>query len=384
MSAAPMTTCAASPDLARDERFMRLALALGNRNLGLTWPNPSVGAVVVADREGEPIILGQGITRLGGRPHAERLALESAGSAARGQSLYVTLEPCSSRSQHEFGASCTDLIIEAGIRRLVMGVPDPSPLASGAGFLRLQAAGVEVVSGVLADEARRAHRGHWLRVSEGRPLVTLKFARTADGYAARRDGARLMISGEISNARTHVLRARHDVIMVGVGTVLADDPLLTVRLPGLEHRSPVRVVIDTRLRTPPVARVIATAAEVPTWIIAGEGASAGAERRLIEAGAEVLRVGAPGGRVDLGVALRLLAARGITRVFSEGGPTVGAALLEADLVDTLALATSCTALCEEGVPALAPKSARLCEERFTQVSAEDLGTDRLETFERDR
>jgi diaminohydroxyphosphoribosylaminopyrimidine deaminase/5-amino-6-(5-phosphoribosylamino)uracil reductase len=384
MSAAPITNTAASPDRSRDERFMRLALALGDRNLGLTWPNPSVGAVVVADREGEPVIVGQGVTGRGGRPHAERLALEEAGSAARGQSLYVTLEPCSSRSQHEFGPSCTDLIVQAGIRRLATGASDPSPLASGAGFLRLQSAGVEVVSGVLAEEARRAHRGHCLRVSEGRPLVTLKFARTADGYAARRDGVRLMISGEISNARTHLLRARHDAIMVGVGTVLADDPLLTVRLPGLEHRSPVRVVIDTHLRTPASARVIATAAEVPTWIIAGEGASAGAERGLVEAGAEILRVGAPRGRVDLGAALRLLAARGLTRVFSEGGPTVGAALLEADLVDMLALATSRTALCEEGVPALAPKSERLREERFTQLSTEDLGTDRLDTFERAR
>jgi diaminohydroxyphosphoribosylaminopyrimidine deaminase / 5-amino-6-(5-phosphoribosylamino)uracil reductase len=379
-----MTTAAASADLSRDERFMRFALALGDRNLGLTWPNPSVGAVVVADREGEPVIVGQGVTRLGGRPHAERIALEGAGSAARGQSLYVTLEPCSSRSQNAYGPSCTDLIVESGIRRLVTGAADPSPLASGAGFLRLQAAGVEVVSGVLAEEARRAHRGHCLRVSEGRPFVTLKFARTADGYAARRDGARLMISGEISNARTHLLRARHDVIMVGVGTVLADDPLLTVRLPGLEHRSPVRVVIDTRLRTPRSARVIATAAEVPTWIIAGEGASAAAERRLVEAGAEVLRVGAPGGRVDVGAALRLLGARGITRVFSEGGPTVGAALLEADLVDVLALATSRTALGVEGVPALAPKSEHLREERFAPLSTEDLGADRLDIFERDR
>jgi diaminohydroxyphosphoribosylaminopyrimidine deaminase / 5-amino-6-(5-phosphoribosylamino)uracil reductase len=379
-----MTTAAASADLSRDERFMRFALALGDRNLGLTWPNPSVGAVVVADREGEPVIVGQGVTRLGGRPHAERIALEGAGSAARGQSLYVTLEPCSSRSQNAYGPSCTDLIVESGIRRLVTGAADPSPLASGAGFLRLQAAGVEVVSGVLAEEARRAHRGHCLRVSEGRPFVTLKFARTADGYAARRDGARLMISGEISNARTHLLRARHDVIMVGVGTVLADDPLLTVRLPGLEHRSPVRVVIDTRLRTPRSARVIATAAEVPTWVIAGEGASAAAERRLVEAGAEVLRVGAPGGRVDVGAALRLLGARGITRVFSEGGPTVGAALLEADLVDVLALATSRTALGVEGVPALAPKSEHLREERFTSLSTEDLGADRLDIFERDR
>lgn len=369
---------------APDERFMRFALALGDRHLGLTWPNPSVGAVVVDDRGGEPRILGQGITQAGGRPHAERLALRSAGEAARGATLYVTLEPCSSRSRSDDGPSCTDLIVASGIRRLVIGAPDPSRFAHGEGVPRLAAAGVEVVSDVLAGEACRAHRGHVLRVTEGRPAVTLKFARTADGYAARRSGPRLMISGEASNARTHLMRAHHDVIMVGVGTVLGDDPQLTVRLPGLDHRSPVRIVLDSGLRTPPSARIVASAREVPTWIVAAEDAPVEPERRLVEAGVEVMRVASHRGRVDVTEALRLLGTRGITRVFSEGGPAIGEALIEADLVDIFALATSRVELGEEGVPAIGPRLAEALVDRFHHIASEDLGADQLDIFERPR
>jgi diaminohydroxyphosphoribosylaminopyrimidine deaminase/5-amino-6-(5-phosphoribosylamino)uracil reductase len=210
----------------------------------------------------------------------------------------------------------------------------------------------------------------------------LKIARTADGYAARRDGGRLMISGPRSNARTHLIRARHDAIMVGIGTVLADDPLLTVRLPGLEPRSPVRVVVDSALRTPPGAQILRTAGEVPTWIVAAESASPEAERRLVAAGAEVMRVGARDGRVDIEEALRLLATRGITRIFSEGGPNLAEALIAADRVDEFATATSRKALGEEGFPALGPALTRALAERFVRVTSEDLGEDVLDIYER--
>jgi len=384
MSASPSVAAFERSAAASDERFMRFALALGERHLGLTWPNPSVGAVVVDHRGGDPLIVGQGITQAGGRPHAERLALESAGEAARGATLYVTLEPCSSRSLSDDGPSCTDLILAAGIRRLVIGAPDPSRFAHGEGFPRLAAAGVEVVSNVLAPEACRAHRGHVLRVTEGRPAVTLKFARTADGYAARRNGPRLMISGEASNARTHLMRAHHEVIMVGVGTVLGDDPQLTVRLPGLEHRSPIRVVLDSGLRTPPSAKIVTGAREVPTWIVAAEDAPVEPERRLVEAGVEVMRVASERGRVNVMEALRLLGTRGITRVFSEGGPAIGEALIEADLVDTFALATSRAELGEEGVPALGPRLSEALVDDFHHIASEDLGADQLDIFERPR
>ena len=365
-----------------DERFMRLALSLSGRHLGATWPNPSVGAVVVAERGGGPIILGQGITQPGGRPHAERIALEMAGEGARGATLYVTLEPCSARSRSDHGPSCTDLVIQFGIRRLVIGAPDPSAFAHGAGFPRLEAAGVAVTTGVLEAEAAKVHRGHVLRVTQGRPAVTLKFACTADGYAARRDGERLFISGDASNARTHLLRAHHDVIMVGIGTVLADDPMLTVRLPGLENRSPVRVVLDSRLRTPPGSRIVATAAQVPTWVVASEDAPVEAERRLVAAGVEVMRVARVGDRLDLREGLRLLGTRGVTRVFSEGGPSIGEALAEGDLVETFARATNCVPLGQEGVPALGPKLRAALADRFLLSSIENLGTDRLEIFEK--
>jgi diaminohydroxyphosphoribosylaminopyrimidine deaminase/5-amino-6-(5-phosphoribosylamino)uracil reductase len=382
-AARPAGIAAARPE-PDHERYMRLALALGARHLGLTWPNPSVGAIVVGERAGEPVILGQGVTQPNGRPHAERVALEQAGDAAKGATLYVTLEPCSARSRRDDGPSCTDLVIRSGIRRLVIGAPDPSAFAHGAGFPRLEAAGVEIVSDVLGREAARAHRGHVMRVLEGRPAVTLKFACTADGYAARIAGPRLFISGDASNARTHLMRAHHDVIMVGIGTVLADDPMLTVRLPGLEHRSPVRVVLDSRLRMPLGSQLMTTAADVPTWIIAAENAPIEPERRLVAAGAEVMRVGAPSGRVDLRETLTLLGTLGVTRVFSEGGPSLGDALADADLVDTFALARSCTHLGEEGLPALGPKLCAALPDRFTLASTEDLGADRLEIFERIR
>jgi diaminohydroxyphosphoribosylaminopyrimidine deaminase/5-amino-6-(5-phosphoribosylamino)uracil reductase len=224
-----------------------------------------------------------------------------------------------------------------------------------------------------------------MRVTQGRPSVFLKLACTADGYAARRNGPRLMISGEASNARTHLLRAHADAIMVAVGTVLADDPQLTVRLPGLEHRSPVRVIVDSHLRTPPDAQLLSTADKVPVWIIAAEDAPVEAERRLVEAGAEVMRVAAAhDGHADVYEVLRLLGTRGITRVFSEGGPGFAEALVEADLVDEFALATNCMRLGEEGIPAIGPKLAAALSKDFTLRSSEDLGPDRLEIFERIR
>lgn len=372
---------AARPEV---ERYMRFALALGERHLGCTWPNPSVGALVVAERDGDPLVVSQGITQPGGRPHAERIALLAAGEAARGATLYVTLEPCSARSRRDDGPSCTDLILSSGIARLVIGAPDPSPFAHGEGLARIAAAGIEVVTDVLRDEAHRAHLGHVLRVTQGRPMVTLKFARTADGYAARRNGPRLMISGERSNARTHMMRAHHDVIMVGVGTVLGDDPLLTVRLPGLEHRSPIRVVLDSGLRTPPTSKLVRSADEIPLWIVAAEDAPIEPERALVDAGVEVMRVSSRDGRVDVAEALQLLGTRGVTRVFSEGGPAIGEALVREDVVDIFALATSRTPLGEEGIPALGPLLEHAVVERFHHVASDDLGADKLDIFERAR
>lgn len=375
--AEPPPLVAQSRDL--DERLMRMALRLGERHLGLTAPNPSVGALVVRHDPEGPTVLAQGITQRGGRPHAERIALESAGAAARGATLYVSLEPC---SHHGKTPPCVDAVLGAGIARVVTALEDPDARVRGRGHQILREHGVAVTTGVLAQEARRVHRGHILRATEGRPSVTLKLARTADGYAARQDGARLYITGERSNARTHMIRAHADAIMVGVGTVLADNPQLTVRLPGMEDRSPVRVVLDSRLRTPVAAEVVRTAGQVPTWVVTTEIASTAAEDALVEAGVEVIRVGGREGRMDIVDALRTLAARGMTRVFSEGGPACAEALAEHDLIEEFALATSNVPLGELGVPALRPRLKTALAEQFYLVGTEELGPDRLELFER--
>jgi diaminohydroxyphosphoribosylaminopyrimidine deaminase/5-amino-6-(5-phosphoribosylamino)uracil reductase len=359
---------------------MRLALALGRRHLGRTWPNPSVGAVLVTTVGDRPQLIAQGITAPGGRPHAERIALERAGSAARGATLYVSLEPCSHEGRTP---PCAAAVAEAGIARVVSALEDPDPRVSGQGHALLRAAGVEVAIGMLAEEAGRAHRGHVMRITQGRPAVTLKLAQTPDGYAARRLGPRLLVTGDAVQARVHLMRARADAILVGVGTILADDPLLTVRLPGLEACSPVRVVLDSRLSTPTRSRVVEGAGTVPTWIVAGPEAPAEAELRLTGRGVEVLRVGAdPSGRIRLDEALRRLAERGLTRLFCEGGPSLGEALAAADALDEVVIATGATPLGELGRPALGPALRAALRERLRATEDEEVGPDRLHLFER--
>ncbi|MFE1600326.1 bifunctional diaminohydroxyphosphoribosylaminopyrimidine deaminase/5-amino-6-(5-phosphoribosylamino)uracil reductase RibD [Methylobacterium sp. ID0610] len=328
---------------------MRLALALGRRNLGRTWPNPSVGAVLVAGPMGAERILAQGVTQPGGRPHAERVALAEAGEAARGATLYVTLEPC---SHHGRTSPCADAVVAAGVARVVSAMDDPDPRVAGRGHGRLRAAGLSVSVGTLGAEAARDHGGHILRVTAGRPALVLKLARTPDGFAAGGNG-RLLITGPLANARIHLLRAHSDAIMVGVGTVLADDPELTVRLPGLGDRSPLRVVLDPLLRTPPRARLVRTSDAVPTLILCGPDAPAAAAEALRAAGAEVLRVpGGPGERLDLPEALRRLGEQGVTRVFCEGGPTLADALARDDLIDACLIVTGSRPLGLPGVPAI--------------------------------
>jgi len=370
-------------EAARDRRFMQAALAYGARNLGRAAPNPAVGALVVRDG----VIVGRGATRPGGRPHAETIALADAGEAARGATLYVTLEPC---SHHGLTPPCADAIVAAGIARVVSAIEDPDPRVSGRGHARLVAAGVETVVGVCAAEARRANLGHILRTREGRPMLTLKLAETADGYAAAGEhDPRLMITGLAANNRVQMMRASCDAIMVGVGAALADDPLMTVRLPGLDEYRPLRVVLDSALRLPLRSRLVVTARERPVLVVASQAASPERERALREAGVDVERVevegvAARGGHLDLAAALGRLAARGLTRVFSEGGPTVAAALIGQGLVDEVALFTAPKPLAREGVPALdAQARARLADPRaFALVEDARVGHDRLRRYER--
>src|SRR5271165_14689 len=361
-----------------DDRWMEAALTLGERSLGLAAPNPAVGALLVKDGA----VVGRGATAPGGRPHAEPVAIGRAGEAARGATLYVTLEPCS-----HFGKAppCADAVVEAGVARVVSAMEDPNPEVAGRDHARLRQAGIEVSVGPGALQARRDHRGHILRVTAGRPSVTLKLAETADGYAS--GGAhdpRLRITGEIANLRVQVMRSIHEAIMIGVGTALADDPALTVRLPGVD-RKPLRVVLDTHLNLPARSRLAATARNVPTLVVAGEEAPKQASLRLADLGVVIERVGLDAdGRVDLNEALRALSARGITRVFSEGGPRVAARLIALKLADDVALITADKPLGRPGVPALAAqaRAALLDPSRYRPVEIMVYGADTMRVWER--
>ena len=374
--AAPANTEAAAPNSALDHRFMQLALSLGRRGLGRTWPNPAVGAVVVKDG----VIVGRGWTQAGGRPHAETEALKRAGKSAKGATLYVTLEPCSHQGKTP---PCVDAIIRAGIARVVSSSEDANPQVAGQGHARLRERGIAVEVGLGAEEAVRTHSGHFRRMREGRPQVLLKLAASADGKAGLPGRKPAGITGEAARLRVHQMRAESDAILVGIGTVLSDDPHLTCRLPGMLECSPVRVILDARLRVPLATSIIGTARETPTWVFAGANASPVAEGILKSKGVEVFRVEAKDGRLDLAAVVKMLAERGITRLMVEGGPTVAAAFVEADLVDEGALFRSPKPL-GSGIDALEglPLTALTRSPRLKPVVTETIGDDTLELFER--
>jgi diaminohydroxyphosphoribosylaminopyrimidine deaminase/5-amino-6-(5-phosphoribosylamino)uracil reductase len=371
----------AGSDRDNDLRFMELALGLGRRGLGRTWPNPAVGAVVVRPQADGSVIVGRGWTKPGGRPHAETQALERAGGAARGATLYVTLEPCSHYGQTP---PCADAIIAAGIGRVVSALEDPNPQVAGEGHRRLAAAGIAVEVGIGVDAARRAHAGHIRRMRERRPQVMLKLAVSADGKAGLAGRRPAPITGEPARARVHLMRAMSDAVLTGIGTALADDPLLTCRLPGMAERSPVRVVLDGTLRMRLDSRLVASAREAPLWIISGTEAARDREQALRAAGAELLRVPSPGGRLDLTAVLELLAARGITRLMVEAGPILAAAMLDADLVDEAALLRSSKVIGPDGIDALEglPLTALTRSARLELIRTELVGQDTIDFLAR--
>ena len=352
---------------------MRAALALARRGLGAVWPNPAVGCVIVnAGR-----VVGRGWTQPGGRPHAETEALRRAGAAARGAAAYVSLEPCS-----HWGRTppCADALIEAGVRRVVVAIEDPDPRVAGSGIARLRAAGLAVETGLCAEEAAEINAGFLIRQRLGRPLVTLKLATSLDGRIAPRTGASRWITRLPARERGQALRAGHDAIMVGTGTVLADDPQLTCRLPGLGHRSPVRVVLDRRLRIPLRARVIAGARQTPTWVLTLAAADPARREAFLAAGVSLIDADAdPAGRIDLAAALAALAGRGITRLLVEGGGQLAAALLRAGLVDRLAWFHAPLLIGGDGSPAIADLGldAPCDAPGFVRVSTEAVGDDTL-------
>ena len=332
-----------------DEAMMHHALTLARRGLGRTWPNPSVGAVIWQMEGGQPIIIGRGLTQKGGRPHAETQALAMAGKAARGASMAVTLEPC---AHHGQTPPCAEAVVQAGIARVVSAMQDPDPRVQGGGYRILREAGIEVVNGILADEALEVNLGFIRKIVDHRPMMTLKLAQTADGYAGVA-GRQLVVSSVDSKQRVHLARASHDAIMVGVGTVLADNPDLTCRLPGMMQFSPVRIVIDTHLSTPMDSRLVETCHTVPTWILIGPNVSENSVEKMRDKGVIIERVALEEtGHIKLREALTILAERGLTRILSEGGPMLAEALVEADLVDSVEIYTSPDRLGREGVLAV--------------------------------
>lgn len=365
---------------ATDLRFMQLALTLGRRGQGRTWPNPAVGAVIVKDG----VILGRGWTQPGGRPHAEPVALAQAGEAARGATLYVTLEPCS-----HFGKSppCADAIVAAGIARVVAAIEDPNPDVAGQGHARLRAAGIRVDVGLCAEQAARDHAGHFRRVRDKRPHVVLKLAVSPDDKIAAAGHKPVAVTGEMVRSRVHLLRAQCDAVLVGMGTVLADDPELTCRLPGMMKRSPVRVVLDRALRISGNSKLVHSARTTPLWVMTSSLSEAPAAMALGAAGTQVLRVPtttSPPPGLDLLAVLHSLSEKGITKLLVEGGSKVAASFVAAGLVDEVWLFRGPKEIGEGGIAALdaLPLSAITGSPDFVQRASETIESDTLTIYER--
>ncbi|TAK99006.1 MAG: bifunctional diaminohydroxyphosphoribosylaminopyrimidine deaminase/5-amino-6-(5-phosphoribosylamino)uracil reductase RibD [Rhodospirillaceae bacterium] len=357
---------------------MTAALNLAERGLGDTWPNPSVGCILV---KGE-MVLARGVTQSGGRPHAEQVALQHAGDSARGATAYVTLEPCSHRGKTP---PCADALIAAGVARVVVGATDLDPRVSGAGILKLRNAGITADGrGPWEARAQAVNRGFFLTVTAGRPLITLKTATGLDGRIAMASGESRWITGPEARQAGHLLRSRFDAILVGSETALADDPELTCRLEGYGGRPKVRVVLDRRLRLPARSKLAQTAKSVPTWVMTtDEGAARGAA--LADMGVELVAVdAATDGPAFMTAAVGALAKRGLTRVLVEGGGQVAASLLAADLVDEVAWFRAGRIMGDAARPAVSRLAIdKLADTpRFNPVYSLALGPDWLDMLER--
>ena len=325
-----------------DARYMALALQLGRRGMGRVWPNPAVGCVIVKDGR----IIGRGWTQDGGRPHAETVALAQAGVAAHGATAYVTLEPC---AHHGKTPPCAAALVAAGVARVVVALGDPDARVAGRGIALLKEAGIVVDQGLMADQARADHAGFLARVTQGRPFVTLKLAGTLDGRIATASGESRWITGPLARRAVHMMRARHDAVMVGAGTVRADDPSLTQRGLGITHQ-PVRVVVSRAAKLPATAQLAQTARDVPVWLCHGPDADVAA---WVDQGVVSLPCAVRAGQVDPDAVMQALAQQGITRLFCEGGGMLAASLLGAGLVDDLVVMTAGCAIGAEGTPSLA-------------------------------
>ncbi len=319
---------------ALDRRYMAAAIRLSQKHSGLTSTNPSVGTLIVRDDGRGPVIVGRGVTAIGGRPHAETEALAEAGDLARGATAYVTLEPC---AHHGRTPPCANALVTAGVTRVVGGTSDPDERVSGKGYAILRQAGVEVVERVLAEEAADAMAGYLTRSLKKRPEVTLKLALSQDDMIGRPGEGQIAITGEVARRQVHMMRAASDAIMVGIGTAIEDDPELTVRLPGLAGRSPSRIVLDRTARLPLSSKLVQTAREVPLLLATCADADPSRRAELERAGAGFLATETFDGRVALPELLEDLAAKGMSSVLVEGGAATAKYFLDEGLVDRIVL-----------------------------------------------
>lgn len=372
-----MATRSAGSDAqeAADRRFMAAAIRLAQKHAGRTSTNPSVGTLIVRDDGAGPIIVGSGVTAIGGRPHAEAEALAEAGNLARGATAYVTLEPC---AHHGRTPPCAHALILAGIARVVGAASDPDPRVSGQGYAILREAGIETVERVLAEEAGDRMAGYLIRSLKKRPEVILKLAISSDGMIGKTGEGQVAITGAIARRQVHMMRAAADAILIGIGTALADDPELTVRLPGLENRSPARIVLDRSARLSPASKLVTTARHVPVLVAAGPEANPQRKAVLEAAGVRFLATETYDSRIALPELLEDLAAQGMSSLMVEGGAETAKAFLEDGLVDRIALFHGAAAIGGAGVAA--PVDCHHMPPGFRLMREARFGDDRYEEW----
>lgn len=365
-------------DAEADRRYMAAAVRLSLWHQGLTGENPSVGALVVQVGPNGPEIVGRGVTAHGGRPHAELQALGEAGAAARGATVYATLEPCSHIGR---APPCADALVSAGVARVVVATLDPDRRVAGRGVSILEKAGIEVTTGCLEAEARRAMAGFLSLKGRGRPYLTLKLAVSADGAIGRLGAKQVAITGPVARRAVQMMRAEHEAVMVGVNTVIEDDPLLTVRLDGLEKRSPTRVIVDPFARTPLAAKLFDSDGTDPVLILASEKAPARQATALKERGATMRPIASDyRGRFDPHEILRVLGVLGLKSVLLEGGAETARRFLDAGVVDRIQLFLSDVVVGEGGIPS--PVTEQNVPEEFAALTVSRFGVDRLIDYER--
>ena len=360
-----------------DRRMMAAAIRYSYRNLGRTGTNPSVSTLLVRDDGDVPVIVGRGTTAIGGRPHAETEAIQEAGDLAKGATAYVTLEPC---AHHASTPPCAEALVRDGIKRVVSATTDPDGRVSGRGYKILEDGGIEVEPDVLAPEAEYAMAGYLTQRKFGRPHVTLKLAVSQDGMIGARNRGQVGITGPVSNSASHVMRATSDVILIGIGTALEDDPALTCRLPGMQDRSPARLVLDCNLRLPMDSALVRSAHENPVIVATTQPPDAEKHRQLSQSGCIMLACEQSAGGVALPELLEDLAGRGYSTVLVEGGAAVAAAFLEAHLVDRIRLYVGPGSIGKDGVPA--PISPDNMPPGFNLIGTDTFGADLRYEYER--